>query len=333
MCSESALSRQARARLLASFSALVAAASLVLSMAAVAGGIELDSREYKLMLKPENFGGVEPRQAIERFATEQLVPALREQWNSDAAAELAQKGMQIRERRVIRFWDSRDCLLFRNGFAWRGRSEIDDRGKRADDVELTLKFRSPDAFLAAEMPLTARDDARKVDSKLEEDLGPVAVRGGPEGGAAANPRSARSQFSRSTKQTVPSDKVPGSLAGIAALYPSFDDGLRTVAGHVQMSALLEASPEYRELVYESSKLDIINDLKARFALTLWYKGAENQDHPALAEISFKYEANNGKVPNEAARRALAMLLVMQDLPWADPAAPTKTAFVACDPAS
>ena len=90
------------------------------------------------------------------------------------------------------------------------------------------------------------------------------------------------------------------------------------------------SPEYRELVYKSSKLDIAKDLKARFALTLWYKGAENQDHPALAEISFKYDAKNGEVRNEVARRALALLLAMQDLPWADPAAPTKTALVACD---
>jgi hypothetical protein len=51
----------------------------------------------------------------------------------------------------------------------------------------------------------------------------------------------------------------------------------------------------------------------------------------LAEISFKYEAKNGGVRSEVARRALALLLAMQDLPWADPPAPTKTALVACDP--
>jgi hypothetical protein len=330
MYQQPASSLQSRASIVAKLCIVIAVATPALPMAAIAGGIELDSREYKLMLRPEKFTGAKPQQAVERFTTEQLMPSLREQWNSDAAGELTQKGMQVGELRIIRFWDSGDCLLNRNGFAWRERTEIDEHGKRADEVELTLKFRSPDAFLAAGISITAKNDAKKVESKLEEDLGPIAVRTKPEDGVAAKPRSARSQFSRSTKQTVPGEKMPGTLVGIVGLYPSFGDALQTVAGNVQMSAPLEPSPEFRELVYESSKLDINKDVKARFALTLWYEGAENEDHPALAEISFKYEAKNGKIPSEAAHRALALLLVMQDLPWADPTAPTKTAFVSCD---
>src|SRR5258708_6142318 len=119
--------------------------------------------------------------------------------------------------------------------------------------------------------------------------------------------------------------MPGRARGRSrrtrALEASVTDR-QGVVGRIEMSAPLDPSPEYRELVYKSSKLDIAEDLKARFALTLWYKGSENQDHPALAEISFKYDAKNGEVRNEVARRALALLLVMQDLPWADPAAPT-----------
>ena len=75
-------------------------------------------------------------------------------------------------------------------------------------MELTLKFRSPDVFLAADMGLKAKSDAKEVDSKLEEDLGPLAVRSGTELGVTAKPRNARSQFSRSTTQTVSADKVP-----------------------------------------------------------------------------------------------------------------------------
>jgi hypothetical protein len=92
-------------------------------MAAIAGGIELDSREYKLMLKPDEFTGADPLLAVRRFTAQQLVPTLREQWNGDAATELASSGMQIGERRIIRFWDSGNCLLYRHGFAWRGRTE------------------------------------------------------------------------------------------------------------------------------------------------------------------------------------------------------------------
>src|SRR5262249_42953794 len=186
---------------------------------------------------------------------------------------LTRNGLHADEHRIVRFWDTTECLLYRHGFAWRARAAIEEDGKRADKVEVTLKFRSPDVFLAASIPLKAKNDAKKVDSKLEEDLGPVAVRTGPEGGVAAKPRNARSQFSRSTTQTVHGDKVPTSLAGIAGLYPSFVDELRTATGPLDISPPLDPSPEYRELVYKSSMLDITDDVKARFALTLWYKGS------------------------------------------------------------
>ena len=330
MYKQLALLQQFRPGAAVGYHIFFAAAITLLPASGFAGGIELDSREYKLMLRPAEFFTADPQQAVNRFITEQLVPAVRDQWNADAANELAKKGFEVGERRIVRFWDSGDCLLFRHGFAWRALTDIDEHGKRADEVELTLKFRSPDAFLAASTPLKAMNDARKVDSKFEEDLGPVAVRSGPEGGVVANPRAVRSQFSRSTTQIVSSDQAPTNLAGIKRLYPSFDEELQTVVGRIEMSAPLDPSPEYRELVYKSSKLDIAKDLKARFALTLWYKSAENRDHPALAEISFKCDAKDGDVRNEVARRALELLLAMQDLPWADPSAPTKTALVACD---
>ena len=179
--------------------AAVVAAILLLPLSGIAGGIELDSREYKLMLDPSKFAGTEPRQAVERFMGEQLVPAVRQQWTDHAADELAEKGLKVGERRVVRFWDSSDCLLYRHGFAWRGRVDTDANGTETDEVELTLKFRSPDQFLAAGTPLKARQHARNDDTKLEEDLGPVAVRSGPEEGVAANPRGARSQFSRRSR--------------------------------------------------------------------------------------------------------------------------------------
>jgi hypothetical protein len=316
-----------------SAAAFLAAAILLLPVSGVAGGIKLDSREYKLMLDPTKFAGAEPRQAVDQFTHEQLVPAMRKEWTDDAADTLRESRLEIGEHRgehrIVRFWDDRDCLLSRHGFAWRERVDATADGGESDEVELTLKFRSPDVFLAAGTSLTARQHAKNDDTKFEEDLGPLAVRSGRGEGVAANPRGARSQFSRSTKQIVPGNEVPTSLTGIAGLYPSFEEELRTVAGHVAMSAPLEASSKYRELVYKSAKLKLAKDLKAKFALTLWYEGVENHDRPALAEISFKYDVTNGEVPTEAAGRALALLLAMQDLPWADPTAPTKTALVAC----
>jgi hypothetical protein len=95
-----------------------------------------------------------------------------------------------------------------------------------------------------------------------------------------------------------------------------------------MSAALAPSPEYLELMYESSMIDLAADTKTRFALTIWYEGADNRERPALAEIS-SYDTDHGAVSDEAAQRARALLLAMQDLDWADPGSPTKTALSGC----
>jgi hypothetical protein len=306
---------------------LAAAAVLLLPVSAIAGAIELDSREYKLMLKPEQFSGADSKQAVKRFAIEQLVPAVRAQWNSDAAAKL-QDDLKPHER-IVRFKDSASCLLSRRGFSWRERVDLKDDGTRSDKAEMTLKFRSPDLLLASAISLKVRNESGNDKSKLEEDLSPLAVRDGSATGLVANPRSARSQFSRSTTVETAVADAPINIAGIAALYPSFEDEFRST----DLSTPLEPSAEYRELVYKSKKFAAFPDLEVQFALTLWYKGAENEDRPSLAEISYKYEIADDKVPTEAARRALALLLTMQDLAGADAAAPTKAAHVACDATS
>jgi hypothetical protein len=306
---------------------LAAAAVLLLPLSAIADGIELDSREYKLMLKPGQFSGEHPKQAVKRFTMEELVPAVRAQWSSDAADKL-QDDLK-RHERIVRFKDSANCLLSRRGFSWRERVDLKEDGTRSDKAEMTLKFRSPDVFLASAISLKARNGSGNDKSKLEEDLSPLAVRNGSAAGVIASPRSARSQFSRSTTVEAAVTEAPINVAGIAALYPSFEDEFRSA----DPSTPLEPSPEYREVVYKSKKFEAFADLEVQFALTLWYKGAENEESPSLAEISFKFELADGKVPTEAARRALALLLRMQDLAGADAAAPTKAAHVACDASS
>ena len=74
--------------------------------AAAAEGIELDSREYKLMLEPERFAGGAPQQAVRRFVRDQLEPAVRRTFGDEAADELKDKGFDLVERRSVRFWDT-----------------------------------------------------------------------------------------------------------------------------------------------------------------------------------------------------------------------------------
>jgi hypothetical protein len=310
------------------FGPAIVVLSALMQTTAVGKGIDLDSREYKLMLVEEHFGGGTPEQSVDRFVRDQLEPAVRRNFGAEAADELAREGLDLDERRLVRFWDTDACALIKHGFALRDRVDLDADDRPATKGEITLKFRSPDLFLAASTRLDAHAGAEDPESKFEEDIGALAVRGAAEEAVVAVPRSSRSQFSRSTKQKVDPDAMPRTLNEVEELYPKFEDDLRQVAGEIDMSEALTPSPVYRELVYESSKLDLARDTKAKFALTIWYQGANNRD-AALAEVSFSYDTDDGAVRAEAAQRARDLLLAMQDLEWADPAAPTKTALVGC----
>jgi hypothetical protein len=311
------------------FSRTIVALAALMPTAALAKGIELDSREYKLMLESVHFAGGAPGQAVDRFVRDQLEPAVRQSFGAEAADELKEKRLDLDERRRVRFWDTADCALIRSGFALRERVDLNEDGRPASEAELTLKFRSSDLFLAASMRLEARAGTKDVESKFEEDLGALAVRSASGDAIVAMPRSSRSQFSRSTSQAVERDAAPRTLEEVADLYPKFDDDLHLVAGESDMSAALAPSPAYHELVYESSMLDLAKETKASFALTIWYEGADDPEERALAEISFSYDTDDGAVSGEAARRGRELLLALQDLDWADPGSPTKTALAGC----
>ena len=291
-----------------------------------AKGIELNSREYKLMLEPAHFAGGAAQEAVDEFLRDEMVRAIKESFGGDAADELAREGVDLEKHRSVRFLDTQGCALNGNGFALRERVDLDDNDRPASKPEITLKFRSSDLFLAADMQLKAK--AEGAESKFEEDIGPLSLTNAGER-FVASPRSARSRFSRSTSQTVKQSDLPQTLEDIDKLYPTFSEDLQLVADEIDLQAALKSGPEYRELVYRSSRRDVTKDTKAKFALTIWYEGVDDQNRPALAEISFSYDTDHGVVPAEAAQRARRLLLVMQDLDWAKPDAPTKTALAAC----
>jgi hypothetical protein len=82
--------------------AIVALAALIQAAPAAAKGIELDSREYKLMLEPEHFAGDAPEDAVGQFVHDQLEGALRPIFGDAAADELIEKGLDLDERRRVR---------------------------------------------------------------------------------------------------------------------------------------------------------------------------------------------------------------------------------------
>ena len=311
--------------------AVVTALTLLSLRPGLADGIKLDSREYKLMLKPGNFAGTDPRAAIDRFVREELAPRVRAEWTADAAERLQDKGLKLEKSRIVRFKDTADCLLSRSGFAWRERFKLNGAGERSSEATGTLKFRSPDAFLAA-----ASRKSGGGDCKFEEDLAPLAIRPPKanrtalDEGVTASPRSIRSQFSQSCSHEIAAASLPLDLATAARLNPSFEPGLRATFSEADLSLRFIVGDDFLERVYERGKLKLAGDTEVEFALTVWYPAVGDQGQPFIAEISYNYETRDHNVTHEVARRALGLLLKLQESTWADPPAPTKTAYAKCE---
>ncbi len=291
----------------------------------LASDIKIDSREYKLMLKPGEFAGTDPRANIDRFVREELTLLVRAHWSAAAAERLQDRGLKLEKSRIVQFKDTEKCLLSHNGFAWRERFKLNNSGERSGEATGTFKFRSPDIFLAA-----ASRKSGGSDCKFEEDLTPVAVRTEAGSGVIANPRSVRSQFSQSCSHETSATSFPADLAAVAKLNPMFEPGLNAAFSTADMLLKLVPGEKFLERVYESKKLMVHGDTEAEFALTVWYPDAGDHSQPYIAEISYKYETKGHSVSHEVAKRALTLLVNLQDSQWADPSAPTKTTYAKCD---
>jgi hypothetical protein len=270
--------------------------------------------------------------AIKAFADDMLRPLVHAHVSEKAGDAFAQGNFKLDEWRMVRFWDTKACILEKHGFAFRERADLDQQGKEPKERELTLKFRVGDLFLAAETPLPVAQHAT-CETKLEEDVMPLAVRTGEGSAVVANPPSTRSHFSRSTKQPITAGQFPGSMKDLADLYPTLCDSLKASGAEVDPSDKLVPGEAFSELVFKSPEFKLGDDVATKFSLVLWYPRPGGNKQPALAEISFKYETARGGVPRKAAQRALNLLRAMQGLPWAKPEALTKTALASPPPGS
>ncbi len=203
---------------------------------------------------------------------------------------------------------------------------IDGRKIQADAPrEITLKLRTPDLFLAATTDLPGHDgDAA---TKLEEEIAPLFVRthdaSGAEHTVLSKPPSLCSLFAVSTKQKVSSDEVPGTLGDIFALYPTLREHLDGEGTPLPPGTRLTVGKPMAETVYEGAEVDLGGGVDGELALTLWFAG----EAPAVAELSFKYDTENGRTPSAVTRRATTLFLSLQrDLSWARPEQATKTAL-------
>jgi hypothetical protein len=299
-----------------------------------AASIKLDSREYKLMLQPNKFAGNETAKIVDRFWDQQLKPVIATRLDARAdGTSRSKKNFKLDKERVVFSRDTKHCLLDRNGYSLRERVRLRDGDEDASSREVTLKFRTSDLFLAAETELNG--SSNEASTKFEEDIAPIIV---PIPGAStdssrvvAQPRSMRSLFSVSTKEAIP-DATLKVLGDVMNVYPSLQSNLRKAGAPDQpKDSKLNPGIRIHELVFEGAKVDLGHDTDGEFALTLWYS---QKPHELLtAEISFKYDTEDGRVKEAVARRALQLFEGMQqDLgDWSSPehATKTKLALPAC----
>jgi hypothetical protein len=263
---------------------------------------DVTSREYKVMLTPSRLDG-DPAgllDAVGRFwadVTSALLPL-------DIPTTGAFTG--VKARRLIRFFDTDEHAINGRSYIVREREDI-DTGER----EVTLKFRHPDRYVAADRSMDAVD-ASGVKTKFEEDVKPPFV----------------SVFSFSTTQPLESGRILEQLEDVVDLFP----GLADVIAELPHDAPLLLVREFvgREIVLEGATMLLgKRDIEAECALVVWYDEGEADTTPVVAEFSFKYGDDAEDYRGSVARDAYEVLRLLQDGmgDWIDPQARTKTAFV------
>jgi hypothetical protein len=263
---------------------------------------DVTSREYKVMLDPSHLDGDQAA----------LLVAVATFW-SDVATALRPLDIPttgaftgVKARRLIRFLDTDAHAINGRSYIVREREDI-ETGER----QVTLKFRHPDRYVAADRSMEAAG-ASDVKTKFEEDVKPPFV----------------SVFSFSTTQPLESGRVLSQLADVVDLFP----GLADAVTEVPHDALLAPVREFvgREIVLEGATLLLgRRDIEAECAVVVWYDEGEKDATPVVAEFSFKYGDDSEDYRGSVARDAYDVMRLLQGGvgDWIDPHPRTKTAFV------
>jgi hypothetical protein len=310
------------------FVVLSAVVALLLSAQAAAGDLKLDSREYKIMLRPQKFAGKDPAKSVDEFWDSKLGKIIADALDKRENGEARAKGsFEKQKERSIAFRDTVGCVLKDHDYSFRERTKIKNGKPDSDSREVTLKFRTPDLFVAA---AAYAGDSPGV--KFEEDIAPLLVRTVRKSGttaAFARPPAMRSLFSVSRSRGIKSDDQLRTLEDVAALYSDLASSLeRAGMKNGGLGAKLIKGDEFRETVFSGASVDLGHKLDAEFDLSLWYRGQQQGGEPAVAELSFKYDTEDGQVTGQVAERAFRLFKALQARlgGWANPEAETKTSL-------
>ena len=269
--------------------------------------IDLEAREYKLLLKPKAFKGGAAANPADAFWDEHIAKIVKAKLGANAG-----KGeFTERKDRVVRYWDTKRGLLVEHDFTLRERVEAGAGKER----KITLKLRSPDLLIASATPLSdVSADKDEVDEKFEEDISPLEVATGRSGKVKvtlADPRSTRSRFARSITRVVPGPNPCADLGKVFELFPTLDAHLRAGgAPPPKEGTRLTSAWAIDETIFRGMKVDLGQGSQAEFTITLW-RFRTRAPRRRVAELSYTYKPKNKSEP-AIARAALRLFLGLQD---------------------
>jgi hypothetical protein len=261
----------------------------------------VQSREYKVMLRPEGFGGKE----------EAMLKAAGAFWR-DFRAQTAGVVIEaegdldrIKTQRLITFFDTPKQLLNGSSYIFRGRVDLESEKR-----QVTLKFRHADRFLAQDRTMDP-SVPQGAKTKFEEDIKAPFL----------------SLYSFST--SLPFDKPSRNLGELARLFPDLAERVEGFRESETLAAVNNFTAH--ELVVEGGNIRIAKHprVEAECALIVWYDHAGRKDMPGAVEFSYRYGDDDEAYGGTAARRAFETFTVLQTrlAKWVAPEARTKTAFV------
>lgn len=261
----------------------------------------IDSREYKLLLKPgivDCEPEIDAANAVWRKHFEKVVEGVL----GEGAIHASKSAFTKTRKRKVLFWDTPDGDLAMRNYSLRERSE------RGSPPELTLKFRTPDLFVAS---ATRLPSTGKTGTTFEEDIAPLAVRSskGSSSPSVTLPDnvSTRSRFARSAEVET---RHPATFGELEELFPTLgknllDGGAAAVPHHA--TELISGS-RVREFAFKGITADLGHGYELDFTLSVWI--FEN-DPPNVVEISYKCDADGGQMKRAAAQKSMDLFLRIQ----------------------
>ena len=258
---------------------------------------DVTTREYKLLLNPTLFtSATEATKVSDYFSSFTAVI-------ETAIARDVSGSLTLDKTRTVKFYDTAGtCVLDDLGYIFRERIEN-------SQSEVTLKFRSPDSYIADFEDLSA--SSNQAETKLEADIG----------SKAGNPFNI--VYGHST--TSPNTRTINNLEDINVHFPGFDTNY-ALADSTTLT--LVGNLSIYERVYDGGTIDL-GSIDAEVSVTLWYTSVPTgAQKPVVVEVSFKYKDASADYTKAVVNRAKQSFEAIQTLSnWNSTSAVTKTQFV------